>query len=123
MENAKKTIQSHRDLLVWQKGMDLVVAVHRITQKLPSNEQFGLISQLRRAAISIPSNIAEGYGRQSSGNYRQFLSVSRGSLLELETQIEICVRLKFLTQADTASILADITELSKMLTSLISKLK
>ena len=123
MENAKKIIQSHRDLLVWQKGMDLVVAIYRITQKLPSYEQFGLISQLRRAAVSIPSNIAEGYGRQSSGSYRQFLSVSRGSLLELETQIELCVRLGYLTQSDTASILADITELSKMLTSLIGKIK
>jgi len=123
MENAKKTIQSHRDLLVWQKSMDLVEAIYRITQKLPSHEQFGLISQLRRAAVSIPSNIAEGYGRQSSGNYRQFLSVSRGSLLEVETQIELCLRLGYLTQTDTASIFAAITELSKMLTSLISKIK
>ncbi len=73
MENAKKIIQSYRDLLVWQKSMDLVVAIYRITQKLPSHEQFGLTSQLRRAAVSVPSNIAEGYGRQSSGNYRQFL--------------------------------------------------
>jgi len=123
MENAKKAIQSHRDLLVWQKSMDLVVAIYRITQKLPSHEQFGLISQLRRAAVSIPSNIAEGYGRQSSGSYRQFLSVSRGSLLEVETQIEICVRLGYLAQADIGGILADITELSKMLTSLIRKIK
>ena len=79
MENVKKKIESHRDLLVWQKSMDLVEAIYRITQKLPSHEQFGLISQLRRAAVSIPSNIAEGDGRQSSGSYRQFLSVSRGS--------------------------------------------
>jgi four helix bundle protein len=123
VENTKKTIQSHRDLLVWQKSMDLVVAIYRITQKLPSHEQFGLISQLRRAAVSIPSNIAEGYGRHSSGSYKQFLSISRGSLLELETQIELCVRLGYLTQSDTSSILADITELSKMLTSLIGKIK
>ncbi len=123
MENVKKIIESHRDLLVWQKGMDLVEAIYRITQKLPSHEQFGLISQLRRAAVSIPSNIAEGYGRHSSGSYRQFLSTSRGSLLELETQIELCVRLNYLIQSDTSSILADITELSKMLTSLISKIR
>src|SRR3990172_7143085 len=123
MENVKKRIESHRDLLVWQKSMDLVVAIYRITQKLPSHEQFGLISQLRRAAVSIPSNIVEGYGRQSSGSYRQFLSVSRGSLLEVETQIEICVRLGYLTEEDTSGVLAGITELGKMLTSLISKIK
>ena len=123
MENVKKRIESHRDLLVWQKSMDLVEAIYRITQKLPSHEQFGLISQLRRAAVSIPSNIAEGYGRQSSGSYRQFLSVSRGSLLEVETQIEICVRLGYLTEEDTSGVLAGITELGKMLTSLISKIK
>ena len=123
MENAKKTIQSHRDLLVWQKSIDLVEAIYRITQKLPSHEQFGLISQLRRAAVSIPSNIAEGYGRQSSGNYRQFLSISRGSLLEVETQIDICLRLGYLTTMDTESVLNTITELSKMLTSLISKIR
>jgi four helix bundle protein len=123
MENAKKTIQSHRDLLVWQKSIDLVEAIYRITQKLPSHEQFGLISQLRRAAVSIPSNIAEGYGRQSSGNYRQFLSISRGSLLEVETQIDICLRLGYLTTMDTESVLNTIRELSKMLTSLISKIR
>lgn len=123
MENGKKKIESHRDLLVWQKSMDLVEAIYRVTLKLPSHEQFGLTSQLRRAAVSVPSNIAEGYGRQSSGSYRQFLSVSRGSLLELETQIELCVRLKYLTEADTVTIMRDITEISKMLTSLISKIK
>jgi four helix bundle protein len=123
MENVKKKIESHRDLLVWQKGMDLVEVIYRITQKLPSHEQFGLVSQLRKAAVSIPSNIAEGYGRHSSGSYRQFLSISRGSLLELETQIELCVRLGYLSQSDTSSILADITELSKMLTSLIAKIR
>jgi four helix bundle protein len=123
MENVKRAIQSHRDLLVWQKSMDLVVAIYRITQKLPSHEQFGLISQLRRAAVSIPSNIAEGYGRHSSGSYKQFLSISRGSLLELETQIELCVRLGYLTQPDTVDISMAITELSKMLTSLISKIR
>jgi four helix bundle protein len=123
MENVKKKIESHRDLLVWQKSMDLVVAIYRITQKLPSYEQFGLTSQLRRAAVSIPSNIAEGYGRHSSGSYKQFLSISRGSLLELETQIEICLRLGYITTVDTESVLNTITEISKMLTSLISKIK
>lgn len=84
-------INSFKDLIVWQKSMDLVESIYRITEKLPSKEQFGLISQMRRAAVSIPSNIAEGYGRQSKGSYTQFLSISRGSLLELETQTELCI--------------------------------
>jgi four helix bundle protein len=116
-------IRSHRDLIVWQRSMDLVELIYRNTQKLPSHEQFGLVSQMRRAAVSIPSNIAEGYGRQSTGNYRQFLSISRGSLMEVETQIEICERLKYLAQSDTENIFKEITEISKMLTSLISKIK
>ncbi len=123
MESAKNTIRSFRDLIVWQRGMDFGVTIYKIAQKLPASEQFGLTSQLRRAAVSIPSNIAEGYGRQSTGNYRQFLSISRGSLIEIETQIDISERLKYLTQSDTENIFKEITEISKMLTSLISKIK
>ena len=103
--------------------MDLVELIYQITEKLPSKEQFGLISQMRRAAVSIPSNIAEGYGRQSTGSYAQFLSIARGPLLELETQIELCIRLKFIQQIDTEKILNEIIEINKMLSSLISKLK
>jgi four helix bundle protein len=86
-------IKSHKDLIIWQRSMDLVESVYRITENFPARENFGLVSQMRRAAVSIPSNIAEGYGRQSTGNYSQFLSIARGSLLELETQIEISLRL------------------------------
>ena len=103
--------------------MDLVESIYRITEKLPASEQWGLVSQMRRAAVSVPSNIAEGYGRQSSGNYIQFLSISRGSLLELETQIELCIRLKYLTRIDSEKILNDIMEINKILTSLIYKIK
>lgn len=123
MEVARKAIRSFKDLIVWQRSMDLTVRIYRITQKLPASEKFGLTSQLRRAAVSIPSNIAEGYGRLSTGYYRQFLSISRGSLVEIETQIEICERLNYLTVLDTADIFKEITEISKMLTSLISKIK
>ena len=123
MESANNTIRSFKDLIVWQRSMDFAVTIYGITQKLPPSEQFGLTSQLRRAAVSIPSNIAEGYGRQSTGNYRQFLSISRGSLMEIETQIEICQRLKYLAQSDSENIFKEITEISKMLTSLISKIK
>jgi len=116
-------IKSYKDLFVWQRSMDLVESVYRITEKLPSKEQFGLISQMRRAVVSIPSNIAEGYGRQSTGSYAQFLSIARGSLLELETQIELCIRIKYIQQIDVEKILNEIIEINKMLSSLITKIK
>jgi four helix bundle protein len=116
-------IKSHKDLIVWQKGKDLVELIYDVTKTFPSNEQFGLVSQLRRAVVSIPSNIAEGYGRQSTGNYKQFLSISRGSLLELETQIILSILLKYLEKNKSEIIVNKIEELSKMLSSLISKIK
>lgn len=116
-------IESYKDLIVWQKSMDLAELVYQVTETLPSSENFGLKSQIRRAAISIPSNIAEGYGRQSSGSYKQFLMIARGSLLELETQIELSVRLKYLHKEKVSNIESCIVEISKMLTSLISKIK
>ena len=115
-------VSSYKDLLVWQRGMDLVVTVYQMTARLPASEQFGLISQMRRSAVSVPSNIAEGYGRQATGEYRHHLSIGRGSLLELETQLLLCQRLKYLPEPETNSILAEITEIGKMLGSLISKL-
>ena len=119
----KMEIRSYRDLLVWQRGMDLVELIYKFTENLPAREQWGLSSQMRRASISVPANIAEGYGRQSSGNYKQFLSISRGSLLELETHVELCIRLKYLKKSDGELLLNIIIEISKMLTSLISKIK
>ncbi len=116
-------IESYKDLIVWQKSMDLAELVYHFSEILPSSENFGLKSQIRRAAISIPSNIAEGYGRQSSGSYKQFLMVARGSLLELETQIELSVRLKYLDKEKVSKLESNIVEISKMLTSLISKIK
>ncbi len=115
-------VNSHKDLLVWQRSMDLVESIYIITAKLPTNEQFGLISQMRRAAVSIPSNIAEGYGRQATGEYRHHLSFSRGSLLELETQLLLCRRLNYLQKDEADSVLDEIAEIGKMLGSLISKL-
>ena len=115
-------ITSHKDLLVWQRSMDLVERIYRITSKFPQNEQWGLTSQMRRAAVSVPSNIAEGYGRQATGEYRHHLSMGRGSLLELETQVLLCRRLKYLEAAEADAILSEIEEISKMLASLISKL-
>jgi four helix bundle protein len=114
-------IRDYKDLLVWQKGMDLVEVVYKTTENLPSCEQWGLTSQMRRAAISVPSNIAEGYGRQSSGSYRQFLAIGRGSVLELETQVYLCIRLGYIGPNDAEDLLKKTLELSKMLSSLIRK--
>jgi len=115
-------VSSYKDLIVWQRGMDLVVTVYRITASLPASEQFGLIAQMRRSAVSVPSNIAEGYGRQATGEYRHHLSIARGSLLELETQLLLCRRLNYLPESETDLVLGEVTEISKMLGSLISKL-
>ncbi len=102
--------------------MDLVEKVYRFTATLPSSEQWGLVAQMRRAAVSVPSNIAEGYGRQATGEYRHHLSIGRGSLLELETQILLSVRLKYLKSEDTYSVLKEIAEISRMLATLVAKL-
>jgi four helix bundle protein len=116
-------IKTYKDLIVWQKSMDLVELIYRNTEAIPSRENFGIISQMRRAAISVPSNIAEGYGRQSIGSYKQFLSIARGSLYELETQITLCIRLKYIQQTESEKICNEITEISKLITTLISKIK
>ncbi len=89
------TIKSFRDLRVWQSGMDLVTEIYRLTQSFPREEQYGLTSQVRRAAVSIPSNIAEGHARESSKEYLNHLSIAQGSLAELQTQVEIATRLDF----------------------------
>jgi four helix bundle protein len=102
--------------------MDLVETVYQLTKSFPSTEQWGLVSQMRRAAISVPSNIAEGYGRQATGEYRHHVSIARGSLLELETQILLAVRLKYLEVTESSSILKEIEEISRMLATLVSKL-
>src|SRR3954462_15767747 len=94
---APATIKSHRDLIAWQKGMDLVVLVYQATAEFPKHELYGLMRQIRRAAASIPANIAEGQGRRSKSEFCQFLGNARGSLLELDTHLELAFRLKYLT--------------------------
>ena len=115
-------VNSHKDLFVWQRSMDLVESIYRLTASLPASEQFGLIAQMRRSAVSVPSNIAEGYGRQATGEYRHHLLICRGSLLELETQLLLCRRLKYSSEQEIDPLLTEITEISKMLGSLIAKL-
>ncbi len=89
------SLKSYRDLQVWQRAMELVEVVYDLTQRIPDNERYGLVSQIRRSAISVPSNIAEGYGRTHRGDYLKFLSNARGSLCELETQLILVGRLKY----------------------------
>lgn len=116
-------IKSYRDLVVWQKSMELVRNVYLFTNEFPKEEQYGLTNQLRRCAVSIPSNIAEGYGRNATGDYKRFLQIAVGSLYELQTQIEIAFQLSFLNGKMFNSTVALCTEIDKMLYSLIKKLK
>ena len=116
-------ILSYKDLLVWQKSMELVAKIYRLTLELPQAERWGLVSQMRRAAVSIPSNIAEGYGRQATGEYRHHLSISRGSLFELETQVLLCEKLGYVDGRSFQAVDAEIQQISKMMRSLINKLR
>ena len=121
-EPARKKLQSYRELLVWQKSMDLVVGSCELAKKLPQSELFSLSDQIRRAAVSIPANIAEGYGRWNSRDYMRYLRIASGSLTELETHFLIGVRLKYLSRTEVESILTKTDELGRMLTSLLQKL-
>jgi four helix bundle protein len=115
-------VKSYRDLIAWQKSMDLVVEIYNSTQSFPKAETYGLISQLRRASVSIPSNIAEGHDRLSTGEYKQFLGHARGSLVEVETQILISQRLGYLEPSQSANLLERTTEIAKILNGLLGSL-
>lgn len=114
-------IESYRDLKVWQLGMDIAVDVYRLTQDYPRDEQFGLTSQTRRAASSVPANIAEGYGRNSKASYVNFLRIAQGSLKELETHVLLAERVGMARSEGTTDILGRCNRLGKMLGSLITK--
>jgi four helix bundle protein len=114
-------IETYKDLVVWQKSINLVKDVYLLTELFPLDEKFGLTSQIRRSVLSIPTNIAEGWGRMSRKNYIQFLRTSRGSLFELETQIIISKELKYCIDCENIDNL--IIEISKMLNSMINKLE
>jgi len=113
---------SFRDLKVWQRAIELSVATYKLTRDFPTEELYGLTSQLRRAAVSIASNIAEGYGRVSAGEYRQFIGVARGSTLELQTQLVIAGRLGLGKPALTTEVEGLSEEVGKMLWALAKKL-
>lgn len=112
------SVQSYRDLKVWQKAMELVTESYQLARLLPSSENYGLISQLQRAAASIPANIAEGHGRQHLGDYLHHLSIANGSLMELETHMLIAERLEFLRRDQIATAMEKAAELGRMLAGL-----
>ena len=113
---------NYKELIVWQKAMNLVEEVYYLTKLLPREELYGLFHQLRRAVVSIPSNIAEGNSRQTIQDYKRFLIIARGSKSEVETQLEICLRLNYLNAKQIANTLKLCGEVGKMLNSMIFKL-
>lgn len=120
---AKTALKSYRELHVWQKAMDLVEAVYRAAKKLPATERYGLTAQMQRAAVSVPANIAEGYGRSHRGDYLHHLSMANGSVKELETHLLLSVRLGYLLEKDVEPALQRASEVGRMLSSLMQKLK
>lgn len=109
---------NYKNLIVWQKSISLVKQIYQLTANFPSEEKFGLVSQMRRAVVSIPSNIAEGQARRTTGDYVRFVSTSEGSLAELETQLIISAELGFCSEDETKIIFSLMTEIRKMLNAL-----
>lgn len=117
--SATTQIRSHRDLIVWQKAMDLVESVYKATASFPKEETYALTSQIRRAVVSIPANIAEGQGRRLTKEYLYFLANARGSLLELDTHLEIAVRLKYFSREHYSQLRDQLNEVAKILNGLM----
>jgi four helix bundle protein len=114
--------QGYRDLVVWQKGIAIAKEIYLLTKQLPADEKFGLVSQMRRAAVSVPSNIAEGQARHTTGEFIQFISHAEGSVAELDTQLTLCQDLGLLTQKESTAAANLLEELRRMLNGLRRKL-
>ena len=110
-------------MLVWQKSMVLVTEIYTSLKSLPKDKIYGLSSQIKRSVISIPSNIAEGYGRGSKNDYTRYLRIARGSLYELQTQLEICINLEFIDEIVVADMIEKSREIERTLSSLIAKVQ
>jgi four helix bundle protein len=121
-EHPNPKARGYRDLVVWQKGITLAKEIYLLTKKLPTDEKFGLVSQMRRAAVSVPSNIAEGQARRTTGEFIQFISHAEGSVAELDTQLALCQDLDILTVNECAPAASLLDELRRMLNSLRRKL-
>ncbi len=120
--SSEKGVSSYRDLLVWQKGITLVKLIYQLTASFPPEERFGLIAQMRRAAVSVPSNIAEGQARHTTGAFVQFIAHAEGSLAELDTQLVIATELAYCNGTNISEITTLIVELRKMLNALRRRL-
>jgi four helix bundle protein len=116
-------VRSYKDLVAWQKSMNLVTAVYRASQGFPKEEIFGLVSQIRRAAVSVPSNIAEGHARTSKKEFQYFLSNARGSLAELETQLTIAHQLAYIDETGINQLIDRLGEVGRILNGLLGSLK
>jgi four helix bundle protein len=116
-------MKTHKDLIVWQKSLDFVTEIYQLTKSYPKDELYGLTNQLRRAAVSIPSNIAEGAARSTKKEFNQFLHISLGSLSEVETQLFISENLGYVSKDDSVSKIAKLTEIRRILLGLISSLE
>ncbi|MFB3387884.1 four helix bundle protein [Flavobacterium sp. LAR06] len=116
-------MKTFRDLLIWQKSMNLVTEIYQLTNSFPKEEIYGLSSQIRRSAISIPSNIAEGYGRDGNSDYLRFLNTSISSLFEIQIQLEISYNLKYINQIQFNKTNGESREIERMLSAFIRKIK
>lgn len=120
-QNEESRIKNFRDLKIWQRAIKLVEKIYGITKKFPNTETFGLILQMKRASVSIPSNIAEGFARSSNKEYQRFLFISRGSCAELVTQLIISSNLGYICKNDANMLIDETEQISKMTMSLINK--
>ena len=116
------TTLNYQDLIVWQKSMDLTVEIYRLVKKLPKEELYSLSDQMRRAAVSIPSNIAEGQERNTTKEFIWYLGIAQGSRAELETQLQICLKVGYLLETDITDAMSLLKEIAKMLNTLKKKL-
>jgi len=116
-------IKTFRDLVVWQKAKEMVVVIYKYTGKFPEQEKFGVVQQIRRAAVSVPSNIAEGYGRRSTNDYKRFLNIAMGSLFEVQTLLEISRELSFISIKVFDDLFDRSREIERMLSALLRKLR
>lgn len=117
------TSKSHKDLIVWQKGLELAVDIHRLTENFPRHERFGIVAQLRRAAVSIPSNIAEGAARRTTRDFIAFLHIARGSLAELETQLLFAEQAAYVTPAALEKVMRLAHEVGRMINGMLRGLQ
>ena len=123
MDRERQKIRNFKDLEIWQRGLDLATSVYSVTKAFPKEEVYGLTSQMRRAAVSVPSNIAEGFNRRSNRDYGLFLYIALGSLGELETQTRIARNLEFMASSAAEALIKEIDEIQRMTRNLIKRLE